>query len=203
LVKPPGFTSFCLVSNTVAFTTSEGSWLDQSGSRALPARTAGGLSSASPDGQWLAMYRPFGTSLYVYRLPGVERVAKLGPSASIGSVKFSPAGDEVAICSSLETELWRTGDWQRIRKLPNVRRLLYTSDPRVCWLTRDLRTAGLYDARTLELLLPLPAGTLPLGLSADGRYVAVSIDARRLQVWDIVEVRKQLRELGTDWALKD
>jgi hypothetical protein len=30
--------------------------------------------------------------------------------------------------------------------------------------------------------------------------LAVSVDARRLQVWDLVEVRKQLLDLGLEWA---
>jgi hypothetical protein len=45
----------------------------------------------------------------------------------------------------------------------------------------------------------LPTGTLPLALSADGRRLAVSVDARRLQVWDLDEVRARFRELGLDW----
>jgi hypothetical protein len=43
---------------------------------------------------------------------------------------------------------------------------------------------------------------LPLALSQNGRYLAASLDARYLQVWDLTEVRQQLRELGLDWALK-
>jgi hypothetical protein len=51
----------------------------------------------------------------------------------------------------------------------------------------------------LELLLPLPLGTYPLAVSPDDRYLAVSVDLRRLQVWDLVEVRRQLAEFGLDW----
>ena len=41
---------------------------------------------------------------------------------------------------------------------------------------------------------------LPLALSPDGRHLAVSLDAQRLQVWDLAEVRRQLDELGLDWG---
>jgi hypothetical protein len=41
---------------------------------------------------------------------------------------------------------------------------------------------------------------LPLALSADGQRVAVSVDAQRLQLWDLAEVRAQFRQLGLDWA---
>ena len=67
------------------------------------------------------------------------------------------------------------------------------------WLATKLRRAGLYDAQKFEPLLPLPVGMIPLAVSSDGRRLAVSVDARRLQVWDLAEVRMQLRELGLDW----
>jgi hypothetical protein len=67
------------------------------------------------------------------------------------------------------------------------------------WLTQDYRAGGLHDARTLELLLPLPIGTYPLAVSPDGRLLAVSVGLRRLQVWDLEEVRRQLGQLGLDW----
>ena len=78
--------------------------------------------------------------------------------------------------------------------------MLYAPDARSFWLRKDWRTAGLYDARTLEPLLLLPSGMVPLALSADGGHIAVSVNAQRLQVWNLVEVRRQLRELGMDWA---
>jgi len=40
---------------------------------------------------------------------------------------------------------------------------------------------------------------LPLAISPDGRRLAVSVDARRLQLWDLTEAQNQLRELGMDW----
>ena len=48
-------------------------------------------------------------------------------------------------------------------------------------------------------MLPLPVGTLPLAVSADARQLAVSVDMRHLQVWDLEEVDKQLHELGLNW----
>src|SRR5438132_13983824 len=165
------------------------------------APTIPGINGVSPDRRWLGIYRPFSTSLYVYRLPDLERVAKLAQPASFGDFQFSPRGDEVAITSSRAgVEFWSTTTWQRTRALTNFRRLLYTPDARGLWLTKDQRTAGLYDARTLEPLLLLPTGMLPLALSPDGQRVAVSVDAQRLQVWDLAALRKQFRELGLDWA---
>ena len=61
------------------------------------------------------------------------------------------------------------------------------------------RVAGLYHLGTLKPLVLLPGDTTPLALSPDGRHLAVSVDARRLQVWDLVEVRDQLQALGLSW----
>src|SRR5438270_71548 len=81
----------------------------------------------------------------------------------------------------------------------SVMSMLYTADGRALWLAKDFRTAGLYDPPTLKLFLPLPTGMLPLALSPNGRRLAVSVDTRQLQVWDLEEVRTQLRKLGMDW----
>ena len=56
------------------------------------------------------------------------------------------------------------------------------------------------NTRTIEPLLLLPKGMLPLALSPDGRHLAVSVDARRLQVWDLSEIRKKLHTFGLDWV---
>ena len=47
--------------------------------------------------------------------------------------------------------------------------------------------------------MPLPLGTYPLAVSPDGQHLAVSVDLRRLQVWDLKEARAQLAQLGLDW----
>lgn len=108
----------------------------------------------------------------------------------------------MAICHRRGVEFWNTSNWQRTRYLTNFTSALYSPVGQTIWLATDFRSAGLYDARTVELLLPLPRGTLPLALSPDGRYLAVSVDLRRPQVWDLLELHTQLRELGLDWAEK-
>ena len=134
-------------------------------------------------------------------MPGLERVAKLTHPAMFGDFQFSPSGNEVAIASSRAgVEFWSTTDWERTRLLTNFNRVRYTPDARGLWLSKDVRNAGLYDARTLEPLLSLATGMLPLALSSDGNDLAVSIDERRLQLWDLAALREQLRELGLDWG---
>jgi hypothetical protein len=41
---------------------------------------------------------------------------------------------------------------------------------------------------------------MPLAISPNGQYLAVAVDARRVQLWDMDEVVERLRELGLDWT---
>jgi WD40 repeat protein len=204
LRKPTGLTSLCLVSNSLVWTGTRGSQvvpLDQVDAEEENwGRTYEGVTGASPDGRWLGVFRPFTASVYVYQLPGLQRVAKLTHEANITTFRFSPTGDEVAIASRQSVEFWSTSTWRRTRTLTNFGAILYATDARSLWLTKDDRAAGLFSAHTLEPLLWLPTGMLPLALSPDGRHLAVSIDTRRLQLWDLAAVRKQLAELVLDWT---
>jgi hypothetical protein len=83
--------------------------------------------------------------------------------------------------------------------LANFAEVLFSPESSTWWLTTDLRTAGLYDANTLECLLPLPSGVLPLAVSRDGRFLAVSVDLRYLRIWDLAGIKLQLADLGLDW----
>lgn len=204
LAVPAGFVSLYPVSNGVVMSGARGSALvgnEQLGTGPREwKRSVDGLNGVSPDGRWLAMFRSFTPHLVVHRLPDLERVAILTNASSVHSFEFSPAGDELAVsCRVGGVEFWSTATWQRTRTITNLNNQLYSADGRTMWLTRQFHAGGLHDARTLELLLPLPVGTYPLAVSPDGRRLAVSVDLRRLQVWDLAEVRRQLGEMGLDW----
>jgi len=201
--KPPDFVSLSLVSTGAMLTTMKGSKVvgyDQLvGGEGTWHATKNGLNEVSPNERWLGIFRSFTPHLYIYGLPGFEPVAKLTNEARISLFQFSPDGDEIAVSSRAGVEFWSTTNWQRVRHLTNFTGVLYSSD-RTFWLYTRFRSASLHDARTLEPILPLPVGTTPLALSQDGRLLATSVDARRVQVWDLVEVRAQLEAVGLDWS---
>ena len=201
--RPAGFVSLCLVSNGVVLTGTNGSklvGLDQLESNdGHWAKSIDGQNGASPDGRWLAMYRSLTADLYIHRLPDLECVARLTNQARISRFEFSPLGNELAVASQRGVEFWSTETWQRTRHLTNFTGIVYSPDARTFWLSTDYRTAGLHDARTAEPLLPLPVNALPLAISPDGRRLAVSVDQRRVQLWDLTEVWERLRGLGLDW----
>src|SRR5260221_6981719 len=74
--------------------------------------TVPGVSGASLDGRWLAINPSYSKSLFVYRLPEIVPAAQLETEANIGQFVFSPANDEVAICSRDLVELWSSTTWQ-------------------------------------------------------------------------------------------
>jgi serine/threonine protein kinase/WD40 repeat protein len=205
LQRPAGFTSLSLISNSVVMVGSHGAQVlapDRYDSNGVPWKPAiAGVSGASADNRWIGIYRPFGATLHIHRTPGLEKVAELTHPAPFTEFVFSPHGNEVAISSNpAGVEFWSTATWQRTRVLTNFIRVLYSADASSLWLTRDFRTAGLYDARTLEPLLMLPTGMLPLALSPDGRRLAVSVDAQRLQLWDLEGLREEFRKIGLNWG---
>jgi hypothetical protein len=148
----------------------------------------------------LGIFQPFTPWLHVYSLPEFQEVAVLTNGANILTFEFSQLDNELAIASPRRVEFWNTATWSRTRELTNFMATLFEPNGKSCWLTKDYRNAGLYDVRTFELLLPLPQGTLPLALSLDGRLLAASVDARRVQVWDVNELHRQFQALGIDWA---
>jgi WD40 repeat protein len=164
------------------------------------APTSRGVCAVSPDGRWAGIFQPFTPWLHVYALPEFREIAVLTNAANILSFEFSPSNNELAIASPRRVEFWNTATWNRTRELTNFMATLFQPNDESCWLTKDYRNAGLYDLRAFELLLPLPQGTLPLALSPDGRLLAASVDAWRVQVWDVAELRRQFRELGVDWG---
>ncbi len=203
LAAPNGLTSLCVVSNRIVWTTSGGSRV--SGLQLAEARdgnwtaTIPGINGASPDGRWLAVYQPFTPRLYVYQLPGLELACTITNTQNIAGFAFSPSGDQLSVMSSQRVQLWSTSDWRHLREVDHCHDILFCPQEPLAWVTRDYSEAGLYDLRTMALLLPLPTGWLPLALSQDGRRLAVSIDAQRVQVWDLEQLRDEIRALGLDW----
>ncbi len=193
-------TTMCVWSNEIIFTAASGTRthaLDETATATsawLP--TSRGLNSVSPDGRWLAVFQAYSQTVHVYRRPGLTKVATIATRGMPEAVHWSPAGDEMATDSQGGVEFWSTTDWRRTRAVSNMTRVLFAPDARTCWLSRDFREAALFDTRTLTPLLRLPAGSVPLAQSPDGTHLAVNVGGRRLQVWNLVEVQRQLQELG-------
>ncbi len=206
--RPSRFGSLFVRSNLVAWTSARGSQIrerehhepnDDEWKATIP-----GVNGVSPDGRWLAIYGPYTRYLSVYRLPEIQHVVTLTNQARISGFSFSPVGDELAITSSGQVEFWDTAMWEPSRVAtgfigmpgPGV---FFQPDGRALWIAKNTRTAGLHATKDLKLLLPLPKGLLPIALTDDGRKLAVSVEGRRIQVWDLDALRSELTALGLNW----
>jgi hypothetical protein len=166
--------------------------------------TEQGLNGISPDGKWLGIYQPYGVVLSIYELPEIRPVAALTNLGSIAGFNFLPGGEELVVASRGHLEFWSTKGWERTRVARGFIGIAHLGvlpqpDGRALWLLNNYQTAGLYERETLERILSLPNGMLPLALDRQGRYLAVSVDAQRLEVWDVQRLREEMREAGIDW----
>jgi WD40 repeat protein len=163
-----------------------------------------GLGQVSPDSRWLAMLYDFSKTVRVYRLPAVEEVASLETGNFVMFITFSPEGDEMLVINRSGVEWFDTRTWKLTRRQAGSpvagSYAIYTPDGTGIWMVTHSRHAALLDRRTLEPVLPLPNDVLPLAVSPDGSKLAISAGGRQVRLWQLAELREQLRALGLDWA---
>src|SRR5262249_10865658 len=109
---------------------------------------------------------------------------------------------EMMIGTDTGVEFWSTTTWHRLRRSPHFITACYSASGDSCWLWSETQGASLFNKDGSESLLPLGPGMRPLAVSADGRWLAVNVEAQRLRILDFVELRKQLGNLGMDWDQK-
>jgi WD40 repeat protein len=166
--------------------------------------TGAGFGCVSRRDQWLALRYPVSPIIDLFRVPNLSSNIRVTTGAEVMTLDFNPNEDELAVATAAGLEIHGAPNWECSRRGPmtmdRYAHLLFAPDGRTLWVARDTRSAGLYDALTLEVLLPLPRGTVPLALSPDGRHLAVSVETRRVQVWDLAMLRDQLQQLGLSWT---
>ena len=157
----------------------------------------------SPNGLWLAFQNQVPPGYQFYGLNPWQESRFAPFEAEVLTEAFTPRCDEVAVATYTSITFLDTNRWEPQRRFPVVldrnAQITFMPDGKAFWLRRDARRATLHDSRTFEMLLQLPVGMLPLAVSPDSRHLAVSVDARRVQVWDLAEVRKRFGELGVVW----
>ncbi len=159
-------------------------------------------ASLSSDEKWLVATRGDGMSIYTFRPWAL--VKSLPVDSGIFDHAFAPGDGELAMVTASGVTFVDTRDWATQRRLPVAldrrARILFLPDGESFWLWHDARTAALYDRRTLTLQLPLASGVLPLAVSPNGEQLLVSLDSRRLQLWDWRALRRALQDLGLAWG---
>ena len=166
--------------------------------------TPNGLGCVSSDHRYVALRYPSRLWVRIFRAPDMTQMRKIDTGSEVVNFAFTPRGDQLAVATRTGVDFYDSIAWQRTRSVPmrmdTYAKLIFAPDGETVWICNDARSAALYRVRDLKILLPLPVDTLPLAISPDARYLAVSVESRRLQLWDLEEVRKELRDLGLDWV---
>jgi WD40 repeat protein len=157
----------------------------------------------APNGAWIAVRKTEPHREEVYRLEPWKGLKFVHADAEVLAEAFAPGSDELAVATFTSVSFLDPELWEPRRRFPIAldrnARIIYMPDGGAFWLVQDARSAVLRDARTFEALLPLPAGSIPLAVSPDGRRLVLRVDDGRIQEWDLEKVRAGLRELGLDW----
>jgi WD40 repeat protein len=162
-----------------------------------------GQGTVSLDGQWLGVTYRFSPWVTVYHLPEVTQVARFATSQFVIGLWFSPAGDELTVINRAGVEQWDTATWRLKSRQPGSpvsdSYIIYTPDGTGVWRVTNFRDTGLFNRNSMKPILPLPPNVIPLAVSHDGRHLAVSVDDQRVQIWDLTQLREQLRSMSLDW----
>lgn len=174
-----------------------------------PASVNAGVKAAifhhalSRDEQWFATVPQQGSVVRIFHLPELTTEGSLTNGAPVRALAFAPDGSTLAVLTGTSLNLWDLASGRITLSRPaeagRFANLQYASDGHFLMVVESIRSGALLDARTLEPLLPLPTWTHPLAMSTDSRYLAVDVESRRVQLWELPDVRARLRGLGVDW----
>jgi len=183
-------------------------WLLDTRNRRLPVpgNLEGDSVALSSDGRWAAV-GTFGQEAFLidtasgatsHSLPGYRAAAV-----------FDPQSRWLATGTAQDYRLWSVGDWRLLRKWPRESAaaqyspIAVSPDGTLLAVTLRPRVISLLSPATGEentrLEAPAPLFISALAFSRDGRQLAASSENGVMQIWNLAEARRGLRNLGLDW----
>jgi len=174
--------------------------------------------AVSPDGHWLAVGGWFEAGVRVWDLlrRRLERI--LRPKDVVGDtvffIGFSPDGRWLVSSTHSNAgkicyHFWRVGTWELDRRIDQERNgnashpPAFTSDGRLMALGIAPDQVLLADAATGRELARLttlqPVAPTPIVCSPDRTKLIARTNQKTVLVWDLRQIRDQLRPLGLDW----
>jgi serine/threonine protein kinase/WD40 repeat protein/tetratricopeptide (TPR) repeat protein len=172
----------------------------------------------SPDGRWAAAggWKEWHIQVWNVAERRVEKVLTPGDGGGeqLFFVAFSSDGRWLVSYTNNDEApgyyFWRVDTWERGLFIPCPsnpglsRAPAFTADGRMMALRltpRQILLADVATGRTIAHLSTLqPLSATPLAFSADGTHLAASTNQRTVLLWDLRAIRKELAEMGLDWA---
>jgi hypothetical protein len=167
------------------------------------------LTAFSPDSRWLAAGNWGGRGVRVWdaRTGRLEHEFDLGgPEERAAWPAFSPDGKWLLTGTAAEYRFWEVGSWNKRHGLPRENAgqlpgwIVFSPDGQMLAVRHSMTEVRLVDPATGRDFARLPAAGTPYCFSPDGSQLVT--DAGRdgaFQVWDLREIRRQLKEMGLDW----
>ncbi|MCA9138761.1 MAG: WD40 repeat domain-containing protein, partial [Planctomycetales bacterium] len=167
----------------------------------------------SPDGKYSACGSWHNRHWVVWDNETGLEVARNEYEHSQAGVMFSPDGHWLVALLAEEVVFYRVGNWDEKFRMsrgdfgyPNV---AFSNDMKLMAIS-EMYHVNLYDFATQQLVAQLhgPGGlqlstvnpaAAALEFSRDGRFLAVGTLEDAVLLWDLKQLRSDLRELGLDW----
>jgi signal transduction histidine kinase len=169
--------------------------------------TGGGTLALTRDGRLAAcgFVYPSGTKVWDAQSGG--HITTLSPENAV--VEFSPDDRWLAAGNRSYYQLFRTGDWQELWRVPREGALLtagpcaFSPDGRQLAIAKSPQMAAILDAATghelAQLVAPRPAMIQVIRWSPDGRRLVLGTAENLVQVWEMDTLQAQLTSLGLNW----
>jgi signal transduction histidine kinase len=168
--------------------------------------SGGGTLALSGDGRWAAcgFVRPRGK---VWETKSGEAVTTLSGDNAV--VEFSPDDHWLVAGNRSYYQLFRTGDWQELWRVPREGALYsagpcaFSPDGRQLAVAKSRQTAAILDATSgrelAQLVAPRPATIKAIRWSQDGRRLVLGTAENLVQVWELDALRNELTSLRLNW----
>ena len=159
----------------------------------------------SPDNRWLASGCWKGRGVRVWELDNPDNWVDLLENEDVTRCVFSQDGKWLITGTRSSYQVRSIGDWKIVRELAGGGKSLCTPDPTGRYLAFNMNDerVELRDSQTFEPIAafrpPSPGAFRRIVFSPDGSYLALGTSTRSFYVWNIPELRRELRELGLDW----
>jgi serine/threonine protein kinase/WD40 repeat protein len=172
----------------------------------------GAFPTMDPAGQWVATGTWTGSGVRVFDFETGQLIRELAVRGS-AEVVCSPNGKWLATDNATECRLWDTKSWSPAPQILPADStwatgpMAFSPDSSLLATCHDVRQVQIVSVPGLQvvarLLLPTGVKIGALRFSSDGTTFAALEDLGTIHLWDLRQIRAELKQLGLDWGIPD